>query len=289
MNTFQPRSQSNPLVGYMRQPKILIKLPSEGNYWPKGALEVSETGDYPVYSMTAKDELMLKIPDALISGQAIVEVIQHCMPNIKNAWAVPGIDLDVILIAIRIATYGEMMKVPLTKNEVTYDYEVDLRYVMGTLQEQVRWEDAVQINPDLVVYVKPVDYKQISASATKTFETQRILQIANDSTLSDIDKNKSFKDAINTLNEITVGLVTNSIYKIDSAHGSTEDPKFIKEFMDNVDKEVFDTVKSHIEKLRENNNVKPMSVTPSQDMIDNGFPKDDIEIPLVFDPSTFFG
>lgn len=289
MNTFQPKLQANPLIGYMRQPKILIKLPSKGNYWPNGSLEISETGDYPVYSMTAKDELMLKIPDALISGQAIVEVIQHCVPNIKNAWAIPGVDLDVILIAIRIATYGEIMKVPLTKGEVTYDYEIDLRYVMGALQEQIRWEDSIQITPDLVVYVKPVDYRQISASATKTFETQRILQIANDSKLSDVEKNKSFKDAINTLNDITVGLVTNSIYKIDSAQGLTEDLKFIKEFMDNVDKEVFDIVKSHIEKLRENNNIKPMFVTPSQDMIEKGFPKEDIEIPLVFDPSTFFG
>ena len=94
-------STVNPLSMFMRQPKIYIKLPSGGLFWPNGSLELSETGEYPVYSMTAKDELMLKVPDALMNGQAIVDVIQHCVPNVKNAWKIPTIDLDIILIAIR--------------------------------------------------------------------------------------------------------------------------------------------------------------------------------------------
>ena len=116
--TSQAKVNSNPLSGFMRQPKIYIKLPSGGEYWSKGSLEISETGEYPVYSMTAKDEMMLKIPDALISGQAIVDVVQHCMPNIKNAWSIPNLDLDVILIALRVATYGEKMNVPLNISDV---------------------------------------------------------------------------------------------------------------------------------------------------------------------------
>jgi len=74
----------NPLAGLMRQPKIYIKLPSGGQYWPQGSIVIPENGDLPVYSMTAKDELLLKIPDALMNGQAIVEVIQNCIPSIKN-------------------------------------------------------------------------------------------------------------------------------------------------------------------------------------------------------------
>jgi hypothetical protein len=60
--------------------------------------------------MTAKDELMLKTPDALMNGQATVEVIKSCVPSIKNPWHMPSIDIDTILIAIRIATYGENME-----------------------------------------------------------------------------------------------------------------------------------------------------------------------------------
>ena len=99
----------------MRQPKIYIKLPSNGEFWPQGSIQPTETGEYPVYSMTAQDELRLKIPDALMNGQAMVDVIENCIPNIKNAWVMHNIDMDIILIAIRIATYGEKMKLPIMK------------------------------------------------------------------------------------------------------------------------------------------------------------------------------
>jgi hypothetical protein len=125
---------ANPLSGFMRQPKIYIRLPSGGEFWPAGSLEQTETGEFPVFSMTAKDELMLKIPDAIMSGQAVVDVVQHCMPNIKNAWSIPSIDLDVILIAIRLATYGEKMTTPITfGDDLEMEYSVDLKQVMDTL------------------------------------------------------------------------------------------------------------------------------------------------------------
>lgn len=277
----------------MRQPKIYIRLPSNGEFWQKNSLEISETGDYPVYSMTAKDELALKVPDALISGQAIVNVIQHCMPNIKNAWAIPTTDLDVILIAIRIATYGEKLRIPLKagegENEKEFDYEIDLRYVMNNLIDQIYWNESLQISDEVVVYVKPNDYKQLSTSALKTFETQRILQIVNDQTISDEEKSRIFKESIDKLNDMTIGLINNSVYKIDTANGSTEDPKHIKEFMENIDKELFDKIKSHIETMREHNNIKPVVITPTEDMIEQGFKNEPITVPLSFDPSTFFG
>ena len=272
----------------MRQPKIYIRLPSNGEYWSKGSLEVSETSEYPVFSMTAKDEMMLKIPDALISGQAIVDVIQHCMPNVKNAWAIPNLDLDVILIAIRIATYGEKMRVPVSSKDVELDYEVDLRYVIDQLMDQIKWDPIVQITPELVVHVRPITYKVLSNSAVKTFETQRIIQVANDSSMTDEEKTKTFAEAVDNLNELTIGLVNNSIYKIDSSNGSTEDLRFIKEFMENADKEVFDVVRTHIENLRNHNNIKPLIITPTPEMLEQGFPNEVIEIPLVFDPSSFF-
>lgn len=276
----------------MRQPKIYIKLPSDGTHWQQNSLIISETGEYPVYSMTAKDELMLKVPDALISGQAIVTVIQNCMPNIKNAWAIPSTDLDVILIAIRIATYGEKLKLPIKHgqgdDEKEFDYEIDLRYVMSNLIDQIYWDDAVQISDSVVVYVKPNNYKQLSTSALKTFETQRILQIVNDESISDDDKSKMFKESIDKLNEMTIGLISDSVYKIDTTDGSTDNPKFIKEFMDGLDKGLFDKIKQHIEIMRNHNNIKPVIINPTAEMIELGFSADQITIPLSFDPSTFF-
>ena len=125
---------SSPLSAYYRQPKIYVSLPSKGNYYVEGALDKSEDGTYAVYSMTAKDELMFKTPDALLSGQSTVAVINSCIPSIKDPWKLPTIDLDAILVAIRIATYGENMDIdtecPACKEEQRYGFDLT-KYLEG--------------------------------------------------------------------------------------------------------------------------------------------------------------
>jgi hypothetical protein len=283
-----PQTQ-NPLASFMRQPKIYIKLPSNGEYWPAGSLAVSETGEYPVYSMTAKDELMLKVPDAVMSGQAVVDVIQHCVPNIKNAWQMPNIDLDVVLIAIRMATYGEKMTTPITfGDDIELEYTIDLRTVMDELYSKVIWDPAVSIGPDLTVFVKPMTYKQISESALKTFETQKIMQVVNNESISEDEKLKLFRESFNKLTDITLGVVQTSITRIDSTEGSTDNPRFIKEFIENIDKDMFNTIQEHLDRLRENNTIKPIQVPVTEEMKAKGYQGETVEVPMVFDPATFF-
>jgi hypothetical protein len=282
-------SSVNPLSAFMRQPKIYIRLPSGGNYWPEGSIEIPETGELPVYSMTAKDELMLKVPDALMNGQAIVDVIQHCIPAIKNAWVTPNIDLDIILIAIRLATYGEMMTTPVKfGDDLELEYQMDLRVLMDQLMNQITWNPIVPITDELTVFVRPLNYRQLSSAALKTFETQKIMQVVNDDKISEDDKIKLFKESFKKLTDTTLGTISDSISKIESASGSTEDPTFIKEFVDNIDKEMFNVIQSHLENLKDVNAIKPMTVTVTDEMREKGITGDTIEVPITFDPSTFF-
>jgi hypothetical protein len=232
---------------------------------------------------------MLKIPDAVISGQAVVDVIQHCMPNIKNAWEIPSIDLDVILIAIRLATYGEKMTTPITLNEDDeMEYTIDLRNVMDSLMANITWDPTVPITEELTVYVRPMNYKKISESAVQTFETQKMLQIANSETMSDVDKIKAFKESFNKLTDVTIGIVENSIFRIDSSSGQTDNPKHIKEFIENADKEIFNKIQDHLNKLKDINAIRPIRVPVTEEMKARGVKEDVIEVPLVFDPATFF-
>ena len=289
MLNVQQSAGNNPLTSFMRQPKIYIRLPSNGEYWPEGSLEKSLNDEYPVYSMTAQDELLLKIPDALMNGQAVVDVIQNCMPNIKNGWEVPSIDIDVILIAIRLATYGENMKIPLAlKDDVELDYSIDLRIVLDQLQRTIKWDPYVPINDELTVFVKPIDYRQASAISMQTFETQKIMQIANDESLSENDKILMFKESFQKLTKVTVGMVAACVYKVDSSAGATEDKNYIQEFINDVDRSIFEKIQNHLEKLKENNQIKNIVVPVSDDMRSSGIEGDTIEIPLTFDPSTFF-
>lgn len=283
-----PKNQ-NPLMNYMRQPKIYIRLPSNGEYWPPGSLEKSENNEYPVFSMTAKDELLLKVPDAIMNGQAVVDAIQNCMPNIKNAWMTPSIDLDAILIAIRIATYGEKMSTPLNlPGDINLEYEVDLRLVMDNLYQTIDWDPVIPINDDLTVYVKPLNYKQISDSSIKSFETQKILNLANDESLSQEQKLEMFQKTFSKLTDVTIGVVKESVFRIDSPTGSTENIVHIREFIDNIDKDMFNIIQNHLDKLKDNNLIKPITIDTPENIKMQGYTQDTITIPLVFDPSTFF-
>lgn len=282
-------STANPLSMYMRQPKIYIRLPSNGAYWPEDSLDISETGEYPVYSMTAKDELMLKVPDALMNGQAVVDVIQHCMPNIKNAWNTPNLDLDMILIAIRLATYGEMMTTPIKfGNDLELEYQVDLRLIMDSLMNQITWIETIPVSEELTVFVQPLTYRQISTAAIKTFETQKLMQMVNNKEINDDDKVKMFRESFKTLSDATLGTISDSISKIDSVHGSTEDPVHIKEFVENIDKEIFNNIQKHLESLRDINAIKPMILSVTDEMRAKGVTGETVEVPITFDPSTFF-
>jgi hypothetical protein len=285
----QQKTTPNPLTGLMRQPKIFIRLPSNGQYWEDGSLEVSENGEYPVYSMTAKDELMLKVPDALMNGQAVVDVIQHCIPSIKNAWKTPNLDMDVILIAIRIATYGEKMNIPVRAGgELDLEYTLDLRMVIDSLQNQISWDPVVPVSDDLTLYIKPITYKVMTESALQTFETQKIIQLVNDESIPEEQKIIAFKESFSKLNQLTIGIINQSVYSVESSQGSTTDQKHIQEFMSNADKKVFDTVKEHIDQLRANNSIKPLQIAVTDEMRAQGITEDVIEIPLQFDPSNFF-
>jgi hypothetical protein len=284
-----PSQAFNPLTQFMRQPKIYIRLPSNGEYWAPGSLEISETGQYPVYSMTAKDELLIKVPDALMSGQAIVDVIQNCMPNIKNGWAVPTIDLDVILIAIRLATYGELMETPVKIGDLELDYTVDLRVVLDQLTNGINWDPIVPIDSDMTVFVKPVTYKEVTKVSLQSFETQKLVQVVNDNSLSDEEKLKLFQDSFKKLTSSTVAMVGDSISKIETSKGSTDNPEYIQEFLANADKGVFNKIQKHLEMLRENNNVKPIKIAVTDEMREKGITGDSLDVPLTFDPSTFFG
>jgi hypothetical protein len=195
----------------------------------------------------------------------------------------------VLLIAIRLATYGESMTTPITLGEyLEMEHVIDLRTVMDTLMNQIKWDAAVPISNDMTIFVRPLTYAEVSNAAVQTFETQKIMQLVNDASVSDEDKLKLFKESFNKLTTATINVVANSIYRVDSTQGSTENPVFIKEFVDNTDKFVFNKVFTHLDALRENNQIKPIEITVTDEMRERGATEDTIKFPLVFDSSTFF-
>jgi hypothetical protein len=273
----------------MRQPKIYISLPSKGRWWKEGSLQISENSEYPVYSMTAKDELMFKTPDALMNGQSIVEVIQSCMPNIKNAWDIPTMDFDLILIAIRLATYGDKMpikhKIPVINEEV--EHELDLRVLIDKQQSNT-WIDQIVIDPDFIVYVNPLTYKHLTKTSIQAFETTRILNLVNDNNLTEEQKLAVFNESFTKLTSVTIDLVGETIYKILSPTGEVTDTDHIRDFVNNIDKELFQKIQKHLQDLKKQNDLLPLEFTTTEEQQSQGAPAT-YSVPINFNESDFFG
>lgn len=280
--------KSNPLMNFMRQPKIYIKLPSGGRYWAPGSIEIPENEELAVYSMTAKDELAFKTPDALMNGQAVVDVIQSCIPSIKDAWKTPNVDLDLILIAIRIATYGEKMEIShiVPNTSETVEHEVNLQALLDTMSDNI-WEEAVEINSDMTVFVHPLTYKHLTLTSMKAFETQRLMEAINNDDLSEEKKLEIFNQSFSKMTNITIDLIADSIYSIQTPEAIVKDKKFIKEFLENADKDVVSKVKNHIDQMKEVNGLQPIEVEATPEQIELGAPER-YKVPIQFDNSNFF-
>lgn len=281
--------QTNPLKKYFRQPKIYLRLPSKGRFYPQGSIEMTESGELPVYAMTAKDELMFKTPDALLNGEATVDVIKSCIPNIKDPWKMPSIDSDAILIAIRLATFGEKLeittKVPNTGEDK--DYEVDLRVLLDQLIN-FEYTPYVQVNDEITVEIRPTTYKEFTENALKTFEEQKIFRLVNDNSIPDEQKLQAFANSFKKLTNLTIDLVSNSVVAIDTPEGRVTDRRFITDFFNNADRTVFDSILKHLELMKEKSSIKPLTVNATPEEIAAGAPEE-YTIPITFDQSNFFG
>jgi hypothetical protein len=125
----------NPLRKYFRQPAIHLRLPSNGKFYPPGAIELPPNGEVPIYPMTAVDEIITRTPDALFNGSSIVEIIASCVPAIKDAWQIPAVDLNALLTAVRLASYGHEMDIAsrCPSCQVIDNFTVDLRAVLDSI------------------------------------------------------------------------------------------------------------------------------------------------------------
>jgi hypothetical protein len=275
------QQNNNPLAQYYRQPKIWIRLPSKGHWYPEGSLDRSVNDEYPVFAMTAKDELLFKTPDALLSGQSTVEVIKSCIPAIKEPWNMPSIDVDVCLIAIRLATYGENMEITVTcpSCKEDNDYAMNLRMWLNQF-DQFEYIDTVDADP-LTIKIRPYAYREITKASLQTLEQQKLVQIATDDNMSDEEKIEKFQAGFIKLTKLTVDLVAGCITRIETPEGSVTDQQFINEFLNNAPKDVFEKIHDHVLKIKNEIDLKPQSVKC-------GHCEHEFTTPITMDQSNFF-
>ena len=280
---------TNPLNKYYRQPAIYIALPTKGRYYSADAYSPTPTGEIPVLPMTAKDEIAFKTPDAMINGQATVDVIRSCCPNILDPWQLTNYDLDTVLLAIRIATYGETMDITVTVPVVNEQvlHTVNLPAQLETVKN-IEIKDSFRTKNGFTVHIKPLTYRDVTDIQVKTFEQQKIVASVNASTIEPEQKTQRFADAYRKLTELNFDMLSTSFTKIITPDGTeVTNREQIKEFLNNADSKLVNEMQDEMIVLRNQAQVRPVQLKSSEDQIKRGAPVS-FTVPLTFDNSNFF-
>jgi len=278
----------NPLNKYFRKPSIYITLPTNGEWYAPGNLNYDNGKELGVLPMTARDEMMMNTPDALINSQSTVDVIKSCVPGIKDPWGMPTIDLDTVLIGIRIASYGESMDIQVTVPTVNEQmtYTTDLRTMMDQI-DRTAFNPFVQIDAQLTVKVKPMTYRQLTNLQLRTYEQQRLVTQVSDAKLSSAEKSKTFNEIFNTMTNITLDNMKDAILEINAEGDVITDRAYINEFVDNMQSDMANKIKKHMDDQIGLGKIKPVTVSVPEDMVKKGAPKT-IQSPVSLDNSNFF-
>jgi hypothetical protein len=248
MNTVP--AYSGKLTKFYRQPKVYISLPSGGNYYPQGSIDGDVT-NLPVFGMTAMDEIMFKTPDALFSGESVVAVIKSCIPAIKDPWQCPQIDLDTILIAIRMATYGDTLNVGITCESCKEEWEMDID-LGGLLAyfQQIQFDNTITIDP-LTFHLRPMTYKEQSDLQMKAYGIQKQLADFIRTLENDPSERKTADKFYKQLGSIAAEGMRKQIEAISADEDTVSNQQEITDWLNNSEKMFYDGLKEHIERLRE--------------------------------------
>ena len=273
---------TNPLSQYFRQPAIYIRLPSEGKFYPPGAFETTENGEYPVLPMTTLDEITYRTPDSLFNGSAVVSVIQSCMPNIKDAWKMPGMDIDTVLVAIRIATYGHELDIstecPACENIA--DYAIDLRTVVDNIKSPAFGKQL--LIGDLEIFLKPMSYRQMNENSMVQFEEQKSLQMLQDQNADDATKVLHIGEVLRKITTVTTKALAQNIGLIKTPQAQVSDINHIFEFLSNCDRTVFGKIRDYIIENKQVAEIQPLK-------IQCGNCNHEYQQAITLDMSNFFG
>jgi hypothetical protein len=249
---------NNPLKQYFRRPSIYLKLPSGGVGYPAGALNRTETGELPVYPMTAIDEITSKTPDALFNGTAVVEIIRSCVPDIRDPWAIPSTDLDAILIAIRSAAQGNEMEIesecPSCKEVATYG--INLIGILQTMKPG-DYTQELQIS-DLFIKFRPLTYREMNQAAMAQFEIQKMFTSMDD--LPEEERTKKTQEAIVKITEITMAVLAQTIEYVKTPTITVNETEFILDFLQNCDKNSYIELRDYHSKLKDSTQIKPQKI-----------------------------
>ena len=218
---------NNPLIRTLRLPGETVTLPSKALFYQNNevAPEVLRDGEIYVQPMTTYEEILMKTPDLLFTGQAIVQTFARCIPQIYNPLELLAADVDFLLIALRKISLGSQLAITYHHNcedSKTHDYSVDINKFI---------RDAKYVDPSTVTNSFTHTLPNGQEVHLRPFRLKNVLEI------SQIAVNEPRGDQVTQLDSIefmTTLLIAGTLPTIEYVLADGErvdDPEFIREWI----------------------------------------------------------
>lgn len=238
-------------------------LPSGGNYYTEGFLDkekLSTFNEIGVMPMTTMNELMLNNPEALLNGSAIEHLIKDCTDlGDINAKKLLKCDVDTLLIAIKIASNGEIQEYDITCPNRECGHETTYSRNLKTILAEVPTHEPdyhVTLDDGLSVHIRPSSFEEALLIDAHAFEEQKKINVIkkNLNKMSEADDRIEEEDEIKflgMLSEVFSDLTLNSIEmyarcitKIVTDTGEEEsEPREILDWIQQLDSVGFERIK----------------------------------------------
>lgn len=225
--------QSNPLLAPIQLPGETFTLPSGGMMYEEGVLDSSvKNGEIRIHPMSAIDDVTIKSPDMLFSGDAVRQVFKRCIPQVVNPDLLFARDVDFLLVCLRKVSYGPELQVEYAHdcNEKLHSYMVD---VDGFIKQ------AKRIDPTKVKSI----YELQMENGQKVI--MRPIRFGDFIKLMQIDDTTS--DDVEGIKRMTLDSVLGVIAQVDNV----TDPKLIYEWLDQVPPSYLGKINKNIDKTLE--------------------------------------
>jgi hypothetical protein len=264
-------------------PGVHVNLPTNGAFMPPGSIEFTMGNDIPVYPMRAADELLLKSPDSLMSGYAVEQLIKSCVPSIKAPRLISSPDLDVLLLAIRAATYGEMLTVspicPVCQR--VGETHVNLSQIMAT-SKPIPAENPVRLSDEVIAYLRPYNMDNATRIGMASFEEARKVQATEDA--DDKVRTTQINESMQRIVGMSMDVLAACVLRVVVVEGEVSDPESIHKFILNVSKAWIDKLNDKMDEINSLGIDKHYTVVCANPECNHEW-----QAEIEFNPSTFFG
>lgn len=174
----------NPLIVKMNKsnamPGMTFRLPSRGVPYENGEIDSDvQDGEILVHPMSTLDDIYLKTPDMLFQGTAIEQTVSRCCPQIKSPLDLLSKDVDYVLSAMRMVSYGNILAVPFKCNcekAKEIDVEVPINNFVNRAKTITK-EDLDRLTFDLFgfrIELQYVTFRNMLALGQQDMETDEV-------------------------------------------------------------------------------------------------------------------